>query len=205
MRACLRSSGRPGAFGFTLIEILVAMVVFAVIGLISSQLLSQTLKSNEILGTRGTQLADIHRAMQILERDTMQLSGRGIRDQYGDALGSLIIGTEGAIEFTRNGWRNPLGLPRPEVQRVGYLLQDNKLLRAYWPVLDRAQDTEPAYQTLLENVERLEFYALDNNGNEHTYWPQPGLAPDIEVVALIARIDLPTLGVVERIWEIPGV
>ena len=91
------------------------------------------------------------------------------------------------------------------MQRVGYLLQDNKILRAYWPVLDRAQDTEPAYQTLLEDVERLEFYVLDNSGNEHTYWPQPGLAPNITPVALIMRADLPTFGVVERIWEIPSV
>jgi hypothetical protein len=72
-------------------------------------------------------------------------------------------------------------------------------------VLDRAQDTEPAYQTLLEDVERLEFYALDNFGNEHTYWPQPGLPPDVQLVAVIARIDLPTFGVVERVWEIPDV
>ena len=190
--------------GFTLIEILVALLVFAVIGVISSQLLSQTIRSNELLAGRSADLGDLHRAMQIIERDALQISARSIRDEYGGTQGNLLIGTEGAIEFTRNGWRNPLGLPRSEVQRVGYLLQDNKILRAYWPVLDRAQDTEPAYQTLLENVERLEFYVLDNNGNEHTFWPQPGLPPDIEGVALIMRADLPTFGVVERIWEIPN-
>ena len=191
--------------GFTLIEILVALAVFAVVGLISSQLMSQTIRSNELLAGRSAQLADIHRAIQIIERDALQMSTRGIRDQYGDPQGFLIIGTEGAIEFTRNGWRNPLGLPRSEVQRVGYLLQDNKLLRAYWPVLDRAQDTEPAYQTLLEDIERLEFYALDNSGNEHTYWPQPGLPSDIKLMAIIMRVELPTFGVVERVWEIPSV
>ena len=118
---------------------------------------------------------------------------------------SLVIGNEGAIEFSRTGWRNPLNLPRSEVQRVGYLLQDNKLLRAYWPVLDRAQDSEPAYQTLLENVERVEFYALDSAGNEHTFWPQLGVSETHPIVGLILRIDLPTFGVVERVWEIPDV
>ncbi|NKB97843.1 MAG: type II secretion system protein GspJ [Pseudomonadales bacterium] len=193
------------AAGFTLIEILVALVVFSIIGLVSSQLLSQTIRSNEILYDRGSYLSEMHRAMQVLQRDAMQISSRGIRDQYGDRLENLIIGTDGAIEFSRNGWRNPLRLPRAEVQRVGYLVQDNKLLRAYWPVLDRAQDTEPAYQTILENIERAEFYALDNFGNEYTYWPQPGLPPDIKLVGLIVRVELATFGVIERIWEIPNV
>lgn len=191
--------------GFTLLEILVALVVFSVIGLISSQLLSRTIQSNELLRDRGAYLSEVQRVMQIMQRDVMQITHRPIRDQYGDPMQSLVIGNEGAIEFSRNGWRNPLNLPRSEVQRVGYLLQDNKLLRAYWPVMDRAQDTEPAYQTLLENVERVEFYALDNTGNEHTFWPQPGLPVTNQIVGLVMRIDLPTFGVVERIWEIPSV
>lgn len=191
--------------GFTLIEILVALVVFSVIGLISSQLMSRTIQSNELLRDRGAYLSEVQRAMQMMQRDVLQITQRPIRDQYGDPMQSLVIGNDGAIEFSRTGWRNPLNLPRSEVQRVGYLLQDNKLLRAYWPVMDRAQDTEPAYQTLLENVERIEFYALDSAGNEHTFWPQPGVAETNPIVGLVLRIDLPTFGVVERIWEIPNV
>jgi len=72
------------------------------------------------------------------------------------------------------GWRNPLGLPRSEVQRVGYFIEEENLVRAYWPVLDRAQDTEPLFQTLLEDVQRLEFFALDNEGNEHSFWGVDG-------------------------------
>jgi general secretion pathway protein J len=191
--------------GFTLIEILVSLVVFSVIGLISSQLMSRTIQSNELLRDRGTYLSEVQRAMQMMQRDVLQITRRPIRNQYGDPMESLVIGNEGAIEFSRAGWRNPLNLPRSEVQRVGYLLQDNKLLRAYWPVLDRAQDSEPAYQTLLENVERVEFYALDSAGNEHTFWPQPGVSETNPIVGLILRIDLPTFGVVERVWEISDV
>ncbi len=188
--------------GFTLIEILVALLIFSIIGVISSQLMSQTIRANETLRERGTRLADIHRVFQTLQRDVMQLTTRGIRDEYGDTQPNLIITTGGAIEFTRNGWRNPLQLPRAETQRVAYLVQDNTLLRAYWPVLDRAQDSEATYQSMLENIEAIEFVAVDNFGNEHAYWPQPSLPPEIKIVGLIARVDLPSLGVVERIWEI---
>jgi general secretion pathway protein J len=194
--------------GFTLIEVLVAFLIFAIIGMISSQLMSQTLSAQAQLSDRGARLGNVHRAMQILQRDIMQLADRPIRDQYGDPLQAIIIGTEGVIEFSRAGWRNPLQLPRAEVQRVGYLLQDNKLLRGYWQVLDRSQDTEPAYQTLLHDVERMEFFALDVSGNEHSYWPVPGMDvndPQLALAGVILRIEMAPFGVVERVWEVPSV
>ena len=191
--------------GFTLVEILVALVIFGIIGVISSQLLSQTLRSNEVMRERGARLSDIHRAMQALQRDVMQLTQRPVRDNYGDVLPVLIIGTDGVIEFTRAGWRNPLKLPRAEVQRVSYLVQDETLIRGYWPVLDRAQDTEPAFQTVLEGVTQAEFFALDNFGNQHTFWPQPGLPPDTRIVGLIMRVEMAPFGVVERVWVLPDV
>ena len=42
----------------------------------------------------------------------------------GDALPSLRIGTDVALELTRSGWRNPLGQRRSELQRVAYILRD---------------------------------------------------------------------------------
>lgn len=189
--------------GFTLLEILVALLVFAIIGVISSQLMSQTIRSNEILREHGNRLAEIHRAMQILQRDVMQLAQRPIRDQYGDPLANLMIGAGGAIEFSRNGWRNPLSLPRTEVQRVAYVVHDETLMRGYWAVLDRAQDSEPNYQTLLEGVEQAEFYALDSHGNEHTFWPQSGLPPDARLIGLLLRINVVPFGIVERLWGLP--
>ena len=189
--------------GFTLIEIMVALLIFAVIGMISSQLLSQVIDSHEHLSKRGQRTADVHRAMQAMQRDILQLASRPIRDEYGDMRPSILIGTEGAMEFSRNGWRNPLGLPRAEVQRVSYLVQDNKLLRAYWPVLDRAQDSEPAYQTLLEDVERVEFFAIDTAANEHLFWPALGATPDVGLAGIIVRLEVPPFGVIERVWEVP--
>jgi general secretion pathway protein J len=206
-RSTTRALKRTRLRGFTLIEVLVAFLIFAIIGVISSQLLSQTVRAQGDLSKRGERLGDLHRAMQIMQRDIMQLVDRPVRDQYGDVREPIIIGVDGVIEFTRTGWRNPLQLPRAEVQRVGYLLQDNKLMRGYWPVLDRAQDTEPAYQTLLRDVERIEFYAVDASGNEHTFWPQPASTgdPSLALVGVIMRIEIVPYGVVERIWEVPSV
>lgn len=159
------------AGGFTLVEVMIALFIFAIIGLISSQLLSQSLSAQEKLQDRGERLANIHRSMTIIQRDLLQFTPRSIRNENGDTMPSLIISNEGFLELTRLGWRNPLQHPRSTVQRVSYRWQDNSLLRAYWYVLDRDYAAEPAFQTLLDDVERVEFYVLDRSNNEHKFWP----------------------------------
>ena len=206
----MRSSNKTQ--GFTLVEILVALLVFAVVGLLSTRLLSQSIDNQNNLQDRGQRLAEIHRAMRVLQRDIVQLSRRKIRDAQGEELPALIVSDQGAIEFSRVGWRNPLRQPRSEVQRVGYRWQDEKIIRGYWLTLDRSYDAEPAYQTLLENVEAIEFFAVDQLGNEHRQWP---LDPEANVVteegealylaAILVRAEIAPYGMIERIWQVPSV
>ena len=206
----MRSSNKT--LGFTLVEILVALLVFAVVGLLSTRLLSQSVDNQNNLQDRGQRLAEIHRAMRVLQRDIVQLSRRKIRDAQGEELPALIVSDQGAIEFSRVGWRNPLRQPRSEVQRVGYRWQDEKIIRGYWLTLDRSYDAEPAYQTLLENVEAIEFFAVDQLGNEHKQWP---LDPEANVVteegealylaAILVRAEIAPYGMIERIWQVPSV
>jgi len=206
----MRSSNKT--LGFTLVEILVALLVFAVVGLLSTRLLSQSIDNQNNLQDRGQRLAEIHRAMRVLQRDIVQLSRRKIRDAQGEELPALIVSDQGAIEFSRVGWRNPLRQPRSEVQRVGYRWQDEKIIRGYWLTLDRSYDAEPAYQTLLENVEAIEFFAVDQLGNEHKQWP---LDPEANVAtekgealylaAILVRAEIAPYGMIERIWQVPSV
>jgi len=186
-----------------LLEILVALFVFAVVGLISAQLLSRTVDSYGILEERGERLAQINRAMLILQRDVMQFRDRVPRLLNDDGqVSSLMIGEEGSLALTRAGWRNPLKRRRSELQRVGYRLQDDRLVRAYWPVVDRQGDEEPVTQTILEGVDELEFFALDQVGVEHRFWPSRQVSQPL--AALILRIRMSPVGVVERIWEMPN-
>ncbi len=198
---------RPLKRGFTLIEVLIVLGIFGIIGLISAQLVNRVLANNEVLSERGARLAEVQRSMQILQRDLLQLAPRGIRDQLGDPLEPLLIGADGMVEFTRFGWRNPLGRPRSELQRVGYVVQEDTLFRAYWMVLDRAPDTEPQLQELLQGVEQAEFFALDMSGNEHSFWPPAGdfrNDPNLQLAAVVLRIDAAPFGVVERVWPVPN-
>ena len=192
---------------FTLIEILVALFIFALVALISGQLLSRTLSAQDQLQDRGERLALVHRAMQIVQRDLLQLTNRPIRNSDDlERLGPLLINTDGFLEMTRMGWRNPLRHRRSEMQRISYRLEDEKLIRGYWHILDRGYDAEPAFQTMLEDVKRVEFYVLDIQGEEHKFWPPMRQNEQVaDPIAIILRIEIAPFGVIERIWQVPSV
>ena len=196
--------------GFTLIEILVALFIFAIIGLMGTQLISRVSNQQTVLSERGARLIELQRAMTILKRDFMQIKHRGIRDGYGDQQPAVKLDGRDLFEFTRAGWRNPLGQPRSELQRVAYHLDEDKheLQRYYWSVLDRAQDSEPLVQVLLRDVESLEFSVVDKAGNVHSFWPQVSTASSANgptLAAIVMKIEAPPFGILERIWEVPGV
>lgn len=197
--------GPARSSGFTLIEMLVVFGLFAVIGVISSQIVSRVIDNQRIMSERGDRLMAVQRAMHIMQRDIMQLIHRPVRDQLGDPVEPMLIGADGLMEFTRLGWRNPLDQRRSEVQRVAYVTQDGDLYRAYYQVLDRAPDSEPVLQQLLSDVEQIEFFALDVSGNEHSFWPLAGgLAsnPGTQLAGIILRIDIEPFGAVERVWPV---
>jgi general secretion pathway protein J len=194
--------------GFTLIEMLVVFAVFAIMGVIASQIVSRVLSNQQLLGERGARLAEVQRAMQVIQRDMLQINPRSVRDLLGDPAQPLLIGADGLMEFTRAGWRNPLGQHRAQLQRVAYIMQDDSLFRAYWPVLDRAPDSEPKLQALLGEVAEVEFFAVDVSGNERSFWPLMGefaSDPDTRLGAILMRIEIPPFGVVERLWAVASV
>ena len=196
--------------GFTLIEMLVALAVFAVIGLMSNQLLTQIIDLGQLTEARGERLVEVQRAIEIVRRDIQQLVHRSVRDELGDSLPGFEIDQFGSLQLTRRGWANPLGHRRSELQRVAYAWVDGALFRLYWPVLDRARDSLPIRQLLLNDVTEWEVLAFDAAGVEHRFWPpeSPGEdAPDAgdnALVGVIVRLTLPPYGNIERLWSVPS-
>lgn len=192
--------------GFTLLEMVVTVLIFGIVGVIAVQLLSQSVRTTEKVIHRSAVLGNWHRAMNIIEQDFLQMNGRQIRDEHGDRQPG-VIADSGQIEFTRNGWRNYLGDQRSDQQRVAYFLTGNQLIRRYWRVLDRAQDSEPIDQLLLQNVNSVEIELIDRSGREHYFWP-PSSYEDVEepfspLVAIRMTLELPQLGTVSHLWLVP--
>lgn len=172
------------ARGFTLLEVLVAVAITAMIGVASSQLLRSVIDSKKATDIASEQLTSLQRFNQVISRDMEQFINRSVRDAYGNSQASLILDNgDYPIEFTRAGWRNsPVSSdPRSTLQRVAYRLEDMEsdvckparlrlaswgvedsargecLVRYFWRVLDRSSDSEPAAQVVLEQVDLLEM------------------------------------------------
>lgn len=151
---------RSRARGFTLLEILVAMAILATIAVAASMIFGQALDNRERVGERASELADLQRAWLFIQRDVEQIVARAARDELGDAQPFVQLTREGALEFTRIGWINPLQTrQRSSLQRVRYRLEDGRLLREYWDHPDRQVGSEPMSSVLVGEVLsfRVEF------------------------------------------------
>ena len=156
--------------GFTLIEILVAMAIFTLIGLASTGLLTTVIDSNSLSQERFEKLQLLQRAMVTIERDIQQAVSRparvdGEKREIVMAGGEVDGSDDDGIGFVRGGWHNPqLMLPRSSLQYVAYRLRDNKLERLYSNYVDNVIGYEPKVRVLLENIEsfNVEFLAGNN-------------------------------------------
>ncbi len=186
--------------GFTLLEVLVALSIFAVIGLGANRMLSTMLTTHARVQSVTDEFAGLGKTMMVIDRDLTQIVDRPVRDEYGEQLPALSLssGTY-LLEFTRTGWNNPASLPRSRLQRVAYeLTGENDLVRHTWWVLDRAEDSEPTTQTLLRDVESLRIQALDADGTATDAWPDVALKQRLPN-ALEVLIDVRGLGEIRKI------
>ncbi len=156
--------------GFTLLELLVALTLFALISIMAYSGLNTILTVHAHVDQQATQLAQLQIAFTGLRRDLEQAIDRPIRDEYGDRQ-PAIQGSYDHLELTRSGWRNPAQRPRSTLQRVAYHVEDNKLWRAYWEVLDRSQDSRPFQVELLTDITQFKLRYLDDQLQWHEQWP----------------------------------
>ena len=160
--------------GFTLIEILVAMAIFTLIGLASTGLLTTVIDSNSLSQERFEKLQLLQRAMVTIERDIQQAVSRPVRangekQEIVMAGGDVDGSDDGGIGFVRGGWHNPqLMLPRSTLQYVAYRLRDNKLERLYSNYVDNVIGYEPKVRVLLENIESFKVEFLSGNNASST-------------------------------------
>jgi general secretion pathway protein J len=172
--------------GFTLLELLVSMSIFATLGLGAYQMLQTVADSHERVRSSAEAFTGLNLAYSIIQRDFNQFAPRAVRDEYGEVLPTIDFENEDyIIEFTRRGWRNPAGRQRSRLQRVAYSLdfEEETLTRHFWKVLDRAEDSEPISQLLLEGV--TDFRVTGFSGDESAI-DREFILEDEEVAAPLA-------------------
>lgn len=202
--------------GFTLIEVLIAMAITAMVAAMAFASLDSTLDSVEGLREQGERISEVNRAWSLISRDLNHFMNRPVRNEFG-SWNSPLMGGEVAdqtLAFTRGGWHNTTGRVRSNLQRVRYVLEDTTLYREHFLVLDRTSESEPLRVALLEGVNRVEYRFLGTatelrQGDFDTEnWPEvwaiggsgePAPAP----AALEIRLELEDWGEVRWLYELP--
>jgi len=193
---------RQSAAGFTLLEVVVAVSIFAVIGVIAFTGLGKLTRDGQVLADANNRLAELQFAVVYFDRDWAQVSPRGIRNQYGDDEANIVIADD-SITFTHNGWSNLLGQQRSNLQRVQYLVDDDRLLRRYWRSLDQGIGEKPVEVVLLDRVESMEVAFRDALGNTLRSWPADGSSSAGRPILLALKLELPDRGDIIRLMEVP--
>lgn len=174
----LRHRAGDRSRGFTLLELLVAMFIAAIIFAMGYGAINQAVKNRSGLQEQQTRLLELQTGMRILEQDFVQLAPRPIRETIGStgtyqpALLATATSSTGAssssaqpvVSLTRAGWTNPSGLQRPALQRVAYYFEKGTLRREYWTVLDPTQASQAVRRDILTHLKSVSLRYLPTGG-----------------------------------------
>lgn len=195
--------------GFTLIEMLVAITIFAIVATISYSSLSTALLARERTEAFHKDLTDLQIAIQIIDKDFRQIINRSVRDPFGGAemFAALQLGSsDSLVAFTHAGWPNPLNLPRSELRRIAYTIEDNKLIRQHWQHVDRESASNPITTELIDNIDDVDITVIDQDNEPQTFWPIENFDEENQQATLPKGIEVvlrhQNWGQIRRVYEV---
>lgn len=201
MKRCAHLPGRIDRLvfrqhAFTLVEVLVALVVFAVLSVISYRTLSSIFDTRERLSQQSATLRDQALLFTRLEADLGAILPRAIRNADGvnepalKVASAAVAAIDPVLVFSRTGFAGGAGTGAAP-QRIGYRLNEGKLELLIWDGLDAAPRAQPAAYVALRNVREFRWRVLDQRGNWRADWPsRDDATPTAASTALPAALEL---------------
>lgn len=169
--------------GFTLLELVIAISIFALLGLASWRLFDGVVRTQQGASEHERDIRALQRAVGVIERDAWQ------------AVAASIQLAPGRLQLQRSHWRNPLDQPRSERQTVNYRLEGNALWRdSYGEGTIAVQQ-----QKLLDDVHDLSWRLFDPQRG----WRSVSTA-DTSPLALELTVSAGRFQQVRRVLLLPG-
>jgi general secretion pathway protein J len=187
------------ARGFTLVEVLIAIAIVAVISVLGYRAIAALADSESRLSAEATRWRALDLFFARIEGDLRQAVPRGARldDAREPAWLGTIADEEGnaALAFSRAGPEFNVE-PGSAGQRLAYRFRNGVVEVLYWSGYDRPRGVAPIAYPLLSDVARFRLAYLAKSGAWVDTWP---LAGDVELPrAVRAELTLTNGEVIER-------
>ena len=162
---------RIRARGFTLIEMLAALLVLSLLGLMSYRGLGAVLDARDHLKAEAERWQRVQSFFLRFERDLRLAAPRPVASDAGTAaawLGQTGSRQEPELQLTRFAYDGGADTAR----RVGYHRNENQEIELWlWPGLDVAPGAVPARYPVLAGVREFELQYLNSSLAWENAWP----------------------------------
>lgn len=171
--------------GFTLVEVMVAVFIMAIITAMGAALISDAVRTRDQVGAVTDDVEALQLTRALLKRDLAQIVNRRARGPFGDpALSAFEGGTdldgEELMRFVRGGVDTPGTGDRSRLQAVDYQFRDGALIRRTRSHVDEVPDMPVRERVLLQEIEQVDIRFLTMGGWTDAWGGQagaPGAAP----------------------------
>ena len=211
--------------GFTLVELMVALFITAILFAMGYGAINQVSGQYSSLEAQQARLLAVQTAMRTLAQDFEQATARPVRQPVGNqwqaafesqAAVAGLRKIPALVTLTRGGWANPAGVQRPALQRVSYFVREQRpepgtLAGARHDAGERARAPRTADR---RQVDRSLRY-MDAPGHWIDRWPaldsisdqsmpnQPERSHRTRPLAVEVTLELEDWGKIMRIFEVP--
>jgi general secretion pathway protein J len=197
---------------FTLIEVIIALAIFALISMITAQALRQILHTEDAIAKKTKILHELELTQAYLNHDTRNFIISAVTGNEMQIFASFI-GKPYYMEFTRTGVDNPGNKNQnSKLRRIAYLCKNHNLVRRAWPILNVDLRKNFRDLILLSDLKTCRFKYLTSKKELLTAWHRSNITnhknnknsnADDTPIALQIILSLPQFGDIEPIFMFP--
>jgi general secretion pathway protein J len=163
--------------GFTLVELLVALFVFALVAVIAYRGLNAVTQTRAHIDQETRKWQALERFFARLDGEVAQALPRAVRTANGVEAPALVgaASTAATLEevqlaFTRHGGHDASGF-QLSPQRIGYRLRQGRIEMLRWTAPDSAPNNAPSVDGVLEGVAEFNLRFLNSKLAWEKQWP----------------------------------